>query len=109
MTYRYGLPNAHIFRGLVALSAKLSDPDGLRARLPPERSQSIFVAHGTADTMIPVQDARESRRFLEGEGYRPDYREYSMGHEITQEVLSDMASWIRDLLSSGGERQEGQV
>ena len=102
MTYQYGLPNPQLFRGLMALSSMVRDYDGLRARLPPSRAQSIFIAHGTKDTMIPLGDAHESHRFLEAEGYKPEYREYEMGHEITQDVLVDLGSWLRGLFWPDG-------
>ena len=98
MTYRCGLTNPGMFRALVGLSARVSDPDSLRPRLPTDRSQPIFIAHGTADSMIAIEDARQARQFLEAEGYEPRYEEYSMGHEITQEVLDDLAPWIRSVL-----------
>ena len=99
MTYRNGLPRPDIFGGLVVLSSRIPDADVLRGRLPAARTQPIFVAHGTVDPMISVEDARESRLFLESEGYGPDYREYDMGHEINQDVLDDLVPWIRRVLS----------
>ena len=98
MTYRCGLTNPFTFRGLVVLSGRVPDPDGLRSRLPPVRSQRIFVAHGAMDSLISVADARESRDFLKAEGYRPDYKEYAMGHEINQDVMGDLVSWINGVL-----------
>ena len=98
MAYRWGLTKPELFRGLAALSARVPEPASLRTRLPAGRDQSIFIAHGTEDTMISVEKARESRRFLEAEGYRPKYREYAMGHQITQEVLGDLVPWVRSVL-----------
>ena len=98
MAYRWGLSNPELFRGLAALSSRLPVPGSLRAQLPASRTQSIFIAHVTEDTMISVEEARESRRFLEEEGYKPEYREYAMGHQITQEVLGDLVPWIRTVL-----------
>ena len=98
MTYRCGLTNPLTFRGLAVLSGRVPDPEGLRSRLPPIHTQSIFVAHGVMDTMISVADARESKKFLDDEGYRAEYKEYRMGHEISPEVLSDLASWIQRVL-----------
>ena len=100
MTYRCGLPRPELFAGLVALSARVSDPEGLRARLPKARSQPVFIAHGTEDALISAEDARESRRFLEAEGYAPEYREYPMGHEITQDVLSDLVPWVTNIFKT---------
>ena len=108
MTYRCGLTKPDVFRGLAVLSSRLPDPDALRARLPAVRDQHIFIAHGTADTMISVQDARESRRLLEEEGYTPEYREYSMAHEISPDVLDDLATWTHTVLSPLGSEPEAR-
>ena len=99
MAYRCGLPAPDIFCGLAALSSRIPDPEAIRQDLPATREQPIFISHGTADTMISVQDGRESRRFLEDHGYSPEYREYEMGHEISQEVLLDLVSWIHKVLA----------
>ena len=102
MAYRCGLVRPDIFAGLAALSAAISDPEELRQRLPPERNQPIFVAHGIHDDIAPVERARQARDFLEGEGYSPDYREYPMRHEISQQVLDDLVPWIHRVLPAAG-------
>jgi phospholipase/carboxylesterase len=95
MTYRCGLGRPDLFAGLVALSAFLRDQEDLRHRLPPERNQPIFIAHGTRDN---PDRSRSSFEFLTSEGYTPQYKEYDMGHEINQEVLSDLTPWIHEVL-----------
>ena len=98
MTYRNGLVAPERFRGLVALSGRIPEPELLRPRLPADRGQAIFIAHGTADSMIAVEDAREARRFLMEEGYTPQYTEYPMAHEINQDVLKDLVVWVHEVL-----------
>ncbi|MCH8205600.1 MAG: alpha/beta fold hydrolase [Chloroflexi bacterium] len=98
MTYRLGLPNPELFGGLAVLSGSVRDPDRLKERLPADRNQAIFIAHGTDDGMISVEDARETRRFLRDEGYAPEYREYPMGHEISQDVIQDLKLWLQRVL-----------
>ena len=83
------------FAGLVALSCSIQYPDEMRRRLPAERNQPIFIAHGLQDN---IERARSSRDFLEAEGYTPDYTEYNMGHEISIEVMNDLGPWIRRVL-----------
>lgn len=102
MTYRYGLPNPEKFKGLVALSAVVPDEDTLGSILPEARSQPIFVGHGTGDTMVTVDSAKYARDFLEAAGYTPVYREYPMGHEISQQTVSDVSNWIRETLPPSG-------
>ena len=98
MTYRYGLTNPDLFKALVILSGVAPDMDLLREMLPEDRSQSVFVAHGTSDQMVGVTEARSSLGFLEAEGYSPVYKEYGMGHEISQDVMDDLVPWIQDVL-----------
>ena len=98
MTYRYGLPNPDKFKGLAALSAVAPEADTMRDLLPTDRTQPIFVAHGTADMVIEVQMARDTIDFLEAQGYSPVYREYPMAHEISQQTLADLTEWIKSVL-----------
>ena len=98
MTYRYGLPNPGLFKGLAALSAVAPDAETMRKMLPEDRSQPIFVGHGTSDMMITVQMARDTLEFLKAEGYAPVYQEYPMAHEISQQTLADLTEWIKKTL-----------
>ena len=98
MTYRFGLPRPEKFAGLVILSGRVSNPDGLVTRLPEFRDQHIFVAHGNQDTVISVEHARTSRDFLESSGYSPEYHEYQMAHEINNDVMADLASWLSNVM-----------
>jgi len=98
MTYRYGMLQPEMFAGLVILSGALRNPEGLLPHLPAQRDQRIFIAHGTHDAVVPVELSRSAADFLEAQGYQPLYREYPMGHEITQEVLSDLTPWIHTTL-----------
>ncbi|MBI2855251.1 MAG: esterase, partial [Chloroflexi bacterium] len=83
------------YAALVALSCSIRDPNEMRQRLPNRRDQAIFIAHGLQDN---PERARASREFLVSQGYNPHYREYDMGHEISQEVLEDLVPWIRSVL-----------
>ena len=102
MTYRCGLVKPDVFAGLAALSAFLPDPEELKERLPDQRTQPIFIAHGIHDSLAPVERARQARDFLEAEGYQPRYKEYPMAHEITPEVLEDLVPWIKEVLPPAG-------
>ena len=95
MAYTIGLSNPDKFAGLAILSSGISDPESLRARLPVQRNQQIFIAHGTEDN---IERGRRSRDFLVEEGYSPSYHEYTMGHEITADVVQDLAEWILGVL-----------
>ena len=98
MTYRCGLGRAETFAGLAALSATLPGADELDPRLPADRSQPIFVAHGRHDQMIAESTAYAAKDYLETAGYSPELHVYDMGHEISGELLGDLVPWIASVL-----------
>ena len=98
MTYRCGLGRPDVFAGLVALSSVLPDLDVLRERLPSERTQQVFIAHGLHDDLVFLHLAQQAREFLEEAGYHPVYREYPMAHEISPELVADLAEWLHRVL-----------
>lgn len=98
MSYYLGLPKPDVFSGVAAMSARIPDRDHLRSRLPESRTQPVFISHGTADQILDVSAAHLTRRFLEEEGFEPEYHEYDMAHEISQDVIGDLAAWVRKVL-----------
>jgi|SRR5690348_7653843 phospholipase/carboxylesterase len=58
----------------------------------------FLVVHGTADRVLPITNGRASRDLLLSLPVDLTYREYSMGHEVSQESLSDVAAWLREQL-----------
>ncbi|HXG57672.1 MAG TPA: alpha/beta hydrolase [Thermoanaerobaculia bacterium] len=82
--------------GIVVMSGALHERDlpDLRARA----NQRVLIVHGTFDDMIPVAAARRARHVLEEHGLRPEYHEFAMGHQVTQESLSVVADFIRRCL-----------
>lgn len=98
MTYRCGLGRPDVFAGLAALSSVLPDLDVLRERLPAERTQQVFIAHGLFDDIVFLHSAEQAKAFLEEAGYGPVYREYPMGHEISPDLVADLAEWLHGVL-----------
>ena len=96
-----GIQRPDLFAGLMALSGCTRNESYLKSVVPTERSQSIFIAHGTQDTMIPISESRAARDFLISENYSPTYYEYVMGHEINQELIADLIPWIKNVLLDG--------
>jgi len=87
--------------GVLALSTYLP----LAATLAAERSEAnagipIFMAHGTADTVLPLSLAESSRRSLEGLGYAVDWHAYSMPHSVCVEEIGAIGAWLAALPGS---------
>jgi phospholipase/carboxylesterase len=103
--------------GAIALQAGLRFPERLAgllvfsAYLPLAESAAeelsdanhrlrIFMAHGTADDVIPLEAGELSRSTLEAMGYRVDWREYPMAHSMCPEEIDDVAAWLEELFGA---------
>jgi phospholipase/carboxylesterase len=101
MAYDLALREPGRFAGLAALSAWLPKPLSESIPILPEHAgMPVFVQHGTADEMISVARARESRDLLVARGVGLTYREYDMGHEIRPEALRDLVTWLEEKVLS---------
>jgi len=98
MTYSVGLANPELFCGLVVLSGMISENEVLTDILPSGTSPELFIAHGEKDSIVSIDRARNAKTFLEKEGYSPQYHEYDMAHEITQELIDDLVPWVKSVL-----------
>lgn len=94
---RYEAPLA----GVLALSTYLPLPHTLlteassvNAGLP------VFMAHGTADSVIPLAQGIASRDRLEEHGYAVDWREYPMAHSVCPEEITDIGQWLVRVLTA---------
>lgn len=98
MALRYGLPRPEQFAGIAVLSGSLRQIEDLRPRMPTIRRQPIFVSHGTADSLVPVEWSHWLVAFLNEVGYRPFFRTYPIDHQISPAELRDLRDWIGKVL-----------
>ena len=86
--------------GVVAMSGRLL-PEVLPLVAPPEalRGLRILLQHGTADQVLPIHHGRTARDHLAVLPLELTYREYAMGHQVSDESLADAAAWLRARLA----------
>jgi phospholipase/carboxylesterase len=100
MSFSLALTKSNMFAGVVAMSGNIQqevlqqmhnlnlvDTEGLIG-LP------IFVAHGSADSMLPIQSGRNSRDLLKTLSVDLTYREYTMGHKVSDESIGEIGAWL---------------
>ncbi len=81
--------------GVMGLSTYVHDHEHLDAEVSLESVDApIFMAHGQMDPMIPIGRAITSREVLTSLGYRVEWHEYGMGHQLCQEEVSDVGRWL---------------
>ncbi len=95
MAYDLALRDPGRFAGVGALSSWF--PELLAQDLPKNPALEgfpVLVVHGTQDTRLEVEKARESRELLRPFGVALTYREFEMGHEIRPEALRVVLKWL---------------
>ena len=99
MAHSLALAHPQRFTALAVLSSWL--PKELVPRLNVTkriRSLPTLVQHGTQDPMIEVDRARNSVETLRQMGVPLAFREYEMGHEIRPRSLSELSTWLEEML-----------
>jgi phospholipase/carboxylesterase len=100
MTLMTGLRYRERLAGLVGLSGYLP----LAATTVAERHESnrdvpIFLAHGTADPVIPIARGRQSRDALAAMGHAVEWHEYAMPHSVCAAEIVDLNRWLLRVLA----------
>ena len=101
MTLMTGLRHAERLAGLVCLSGYLP----IAAKTEAERHGAnhdvpIFMAHGTADAVIPIARARQSRDVLLALGHPLEWHEYPMPHSVCAAEIADLGRWLLRTLAA---------
>ncbi|MDB5763262.1 MAG: carboxylesterase [Herminiimonas sp.] len=100
MTLQTGLRHHEKLAGLLCLSGYLPIHTTIEAeRHSANQSTPIFIAHGRADQVIPIDRAEQSRDLLQSLGYPVEWHEYMMQHAVCEEEIDDIGSWLRRVLA----------
>ena len=100
MAFMTGLRHGERLAGLLGMSGYLplgaltaAERSGANAGLP------IFQAHGTADPVIPIARAIESRDALIALGHPVEWHAYPMPHSVCPAEIADMNRWLLKVLA----------
>ncbi len=95
-----GLRYADALGGIAALSTYMPTADTLEAEAAEaNRRIPIFMAHGAMDPMIPIENGRRARQELTRMGYRVEWHEYPMMHEVCIEEIQELGKWMQEVLA----------
>jgi phospholipase/carboxylesterase len=100
MTLQTGLRYPKKLGGLMCLSGYLALAEKLEAeRSDASKDTPIFMAHGTADPVIPIQYSVKSREFLSNLGYQIEWHDYFMQHAVCPWEIDHIGAWLRRVLA----------
>ena len=95
MSYFTAFRNPTLLHGVLALSGQLPDARPEADALPTGLADVPFlVQHGLFDDVLPIDRGRQADAWLRDKIADYTYREYPMAHQIDQESLEFMASWL---------------
>ena len=100
MALHTGLRYPDRLAGILALSCYIPLANKLNSeRRPANQPTPIFMAHGDYDAVIPMRYGQQSCKLLESLGYRVEWQDYGMGHEVCWEEIRDVAGWLGRVLA----------
>jgi len=95
MSYSVGLSNPEEVDGVISFSGRILE--GIQTTVSAKdehKALKVFLAHGVQDTTLPIHYARQAKNYLEKIKVNLIYHEYQMGHQINQNVLTDLNLWL---------------
>ena len=85
------------FAGVMALSTYVHDHEHLADEVSfASIDTPILMLHGQMDPMIPIARAITSREALAKLGYRLEWKEYGMGHQVCPQEITDIGAWLNE-------------
>lgn len=90
-----GLRLKNKLAGILALSCYLPTVGQLKSeRSAINNSTPILMAHGSIDPVVDIQSGKEAFKALESMNYPIEWREYTMGHAVCLEEISQISLFI---------------
>jgi phospholipase/carboxylesterase len=86
-----GLSNGDLFRSVIAFS-----PGFLPAEADPLLQPRVFISHGTADRILPIDTcSRALAPRLKRAGYDVTYREFDGPHTMPPDIVREAMVWFK--------------
>jgi phospholipase/carboxylesterase len=99
MSLALSLTKPELVRGVVAHSGYIPENTPLRFAWDRLQNLSLFIAHGVNDPVIPVQQGRRAHDLLSKTKADLTYKEYPIGHSMSEQSVSDLGDWLQKKLA----------
>ena len=86
--------------GIVALSTYMCAPQSLNAEKSAENQNTpVFFAHGQQDEVVPLFLGHSAFQTMKENGYRVEWKEYMMQHNVCLPEINDISTFIKQQLA----------
>lgn len=100
IAFQAALRHPQRLAGVMALSTYLPLRQTLAAEAAPaNRDMPILMCHGLRDPMVPATLGTASRDLLQSLGYKVEWKDYPMEHQVCMEEVLDISKWLQARLS----------
>ena len=86
--------------GVIAQSGYIPHESGLQIDEANIKGRPFILTHGIQDAMLPVDWARRSRDMLQKLEADLEYYEFNMGHQVAEESIAVINSWLEKQLKA---------
>jgi phospholipase/carboxylesterase len=100
ITLSVGLRRAVPLAGLIGLSTYVPAMHKAEAAFQPgAERQPLFMAHGRNDPVVALEAGRLSQALMQRLGFRTEWREYPMQHQVCPQEIRDLGDWMQALFA----------
>ncbi len=90
---------SHKLAGILAISTYMVNSDTLiKEKNPINQNTSIFMGHGTMDSVVPIAHGKQAYQELKDLEYPVTWTEYPMEHMVCLEEINDISNWLSTIL-----------
>ena len=94
LAYRLGLQLAGKVAGVISLNGAMPRERRPLLRLPEVRDLRVFIAHGIANSVVPLSLAQADCRLLASAGVPVNLHTYPTNNRLHPHMLRDLNGWI---------------
>jgi phospholipase/carboxylesterase len=95
MTYNIGLKHPKDFRGIICFAGMWYGNTYSEADLKAARGLRVFIAHGSQDRMVPLENSIHARTDLLAHGFQVEYVEFNGPHTVDSTTLKQAEAWMK--------------
>lgn len=96
MSYSIALTHPEKVKTIGVLSGRLLEEIKPFVHASQASKLNVFISHGIQDTVLPIAYAEDAASYLKSLGVRVNFKKYSEGHGINQEMLNDLINWLNN-------------
>ncbi len=96
IAYGAGVSYSNKLAGILGLSTYIPKDFKLNHH-PANQETEIFICHGAYDEVVPASLGKEAKHYFEENGYKVEYTEFEMEHQVTLPQCKQIGDWINSL------------